>query len=57
VLREACLDEKRNVIPPMMEAVQSYATIGEIGDIFRKAFSVWNPPSFSKMVLEVIYEF
>jgi methylmalonyl-CoA mutase N-terminal domain/subunit len=42
-LQEACADESRNIIPPMMKAVQAYATIGEVGDIFRKVFSVWNP--------------
>jgi len=42
-LHEACADENRNIIPPMMKAVQAYATIGEVGDIFRKVFSVWNP--------------
>ena len=43
-LEEACRDEKKNIIPPTMKAVQAYATIGEVGEIFRKVFSVWNPP-------------
>jgi methylmalonyl-CoA mutase N-terminal domain/subunit len=43
-VREACLDERKNIMPPMLKAVQAYATIGEVGDIFRKVFSIWTPP-------------
>jgi methylmalonyl-CoA mutase N-terminal domain/subunit len=34
----ACRDEKRNLVPPVIEAVKAYATLGEISDVFRK---VW----------------
>jgi methylmalonyl-CoA mutase N-terminal domain/subunit len=34
----ACRDEKQNLVPPVLEAVKAYATLGEISDVFRK---VW----------------
>jgi methylmalonyl-CoA mutase N-terminal domain/subunit len=34
----ACRDEKLNLMPPVLEAVKAYATLGEISDVFRK---VW----------------
>lgn len=34
----ACRDEKLNLMPPVIEAVKAYATLGEISDVFRK---VW----------------
>lgn len=43
-LREVCLDETKNIMPPMIKAVQAYVTIGEVGEVFRQVFSVWNPP-------------
>jgi methylmalonyl-CoA mutase N-terminal domain/subunit len=42
-LREVCRSDK-NIMPAMMKAVQAYATIGEVGDIFRKVFSIWKIP-------------
>ncbi len=33
-----------NVMPPMMDAVASRATVGEIGGVFRAAFGDWNVP-------------
>ena len=42
-VRAACLSDQ-NIIPPMMKAVQAYVTVGEVGEIFRDVFSVWNPP-------------
>jgi len=42
-LEEACRSDQ-NIIPPMMKAVQAYATVGEVGELFRKVFSVWEPP-------------
>ncbi|MCA2981592.1 MAG: methylmalonyl-CoA mutase family protein [Myxococcaceae bacterium] len=34
----ACRDEQQNLMPPVLEAVKAYATLGEISDVFRK---VW----------------
>ncbi len=34
----ACRDEKLNLMPPVIEAVKAYATLGEVSDVFRK---VW----------------
>jgi len=34
----ACRDEALNLMPPVLEAVKAYATLGEISDVFRK---VW----------------
>ncbi len=42
-LRLACEGEE-NIIPSVMEAVQAYATAGEVGDLFREVFGVWKTP-------------
>ena len=42
-LESACRTSE-NVIPRVMQAVQADATIGEIGDVFRSAFGVWEVP-------------
>lgn len=42
-LREVCQSEQ-NIMPVMMKTVQAYATIGEVGEIFRDVFSVWKTP-------------
>ena len=42
-LREAC-NAGENVMPPLIAAIKAYATIGEIGQTFREAFSVWKVP-------------
>ena len=34
----ACRNEKLNLMPPVLEAVKAYATLGEVSDVFRK---VW----------------
>jgi len=41
---EAACRTTENVIPRVMQAVQADATIGEIGDVFRSAFGVWEVP-------------
>jgi methylmalonyl-CoA mutase N-terminal domain/subunit len=33
-----------NVMPAVMEAVKAYATLGEICDVWRKAYSIWKAP-------------
>ncbi|MDA4129421.1 MAG: methylmalonyl-CoA mutase family protein, partial [Thaumarchaeota archaeon] len=43
-LRKAFEDEKANSIPPMLEAVKSYATLQEIMDVGRKVFGGWKEP-------------
>ncbi|MCP4665273.1 MAG: methylmalonyl-CoA mutase, partial [Deltaproteobacteria bacterium] len=42
-LREAC-ETGENIMPVMMEAVQSHVTVGETGRIFREVFGTWDPP-------------
>lgn len=42
-LRKAC-ETDQNVMPVMMEAVQSLVTVGETGQIFREVFGTWDPP-------------
>jgi len=42
-LRKAC-ETDQNVMPVMMEAVQSLVTVGETGQIFREELGTWDPP-------------
>ena len=42
-LRKAC-ETDQNVMPVMMEAVQSLVTVGETGQIFRDILGTWDPP-------------
>lgn len=42
-LRTACQNGD-NVMPPLMKAVKAYATVGEVGEVFREVFSTWNAP-------------
>ena len=37
-LREAAMDEKANLMPPILEAVRAYGTIGEICGVLRDVF-------------------
>uniref|UniRef100_UPI002ADE3CD2 methylmalonyl-CoA mutase family protein n=1 Tax=Tepidiforma sp. TaxID=2682230 RepID=UPI002ADE3CD2 len=43
-LREACLDENVNLMPPILEAVKTYATLGQICDEMRAVFGEYTPP-------------
>ncbi len=43
-LRQACRDG-RNVMPPLVEAVKSYATVGEISDVMREVFATYEEPA------------
>ncbi len=43
-LREAALGEQ-NLMEPILEAVKSYATIGEICGVFREVFGEYKPPT------------
>ncbi|HET9596186.1 MAG TPA: methylmalonyl-CoA mutase family protein [Anaeromyxobacteraceae bacterium] len=38
---ERACKEGTNVMPPILEAVKAYATLGEISDVFRKAFGAY----------------
>jgi methylmalonyl-CoA mutase N-terminal domain/subunit len=43
-LRVACR-EGMNVMPPLLEAVKAYATVGEISDVMREVFAVYEEPA------------
>ena len=43
-LRKACEDEDANTMPRILEAVRARATLGEICDVMREAFGVWEEP-------------
>ncbi len=45
-LRKAC-ENQLNTMPIMMEAVQSYVTVGEVGKIFREVLGTWDPPKMA----------
>ncbi|TKJ36140.1 methylmalonyl-CoA mutase, partial [bacterium (candidate division B38) B3_B38] len=36
---------EQNLIPPILQAVESYATVGEISDCLRKVFGVYQEPA------------
>ncbi|MDT7943735.1 MAG: methylmalonyl-CoA mutase family protein [Dehalococcoidia bacterium] len=42
-IREAAKNEKENLIPYFIDAVKAYCTIGEICDVLRDVFGVWEP--------------
>ena len=44
-LRQACA-ESRNVMPYLVEAVKTYATVGEISDVMREVFATYEEPVF-----------
>ncbi len=43
-LRQACSDGA-NVMPPLIEAVKAYATVGEISDVMRGVFATYEEPA------------
>jgi methylmalonyl-CoA mutase N-terminal domain/subunit len=43
-LRTACRTGI-NVMPPLVEAVKEYATVGEISDVMREVFGTWEEPA------------
>ena len=43
-LRQACTDGK-NVMPPLIDAVKTYATVGEISDVMREVFATYEEPA------------
>jgi methylmalonyl-CoA mutase N-terminal domain/subunit len=32
-------------MPPLVDAVKAYATVGEISDVMREVFDSWNEPA------------
>ncbi len=45
-VRSAARDENTNLMPAILQAVQSYATLGEICDIFREEFGEHSDPAY-----------
>ncbi len=43
-LRQACRDGG-NVMPPLIDAVKTYATVGEISDVMREVFATYEEPA------------
>ena len=43
-LKVACRDGA-NVMPPLVEAVKAYCTVGEISDVMREVFAVYEEPA------------
>lgn len=44
-LKEAFMDEKKNVMEPIIEAVKARATLGEIMNVGREVYGGWSEPS------------
>ncbi len=44
-LRNAAADPEANTMPPLIEAVKVYATVGEISDAFRDVFGTYQEPA------------
>ncbi len=42
-LRQAC-EGRANVMPPLIDAVKAYATVGEISDVYRAVFGEYRDP-------------
>lgn len=42
-LRQA-IESGQNIMPPLVEAAKSYATLGEMSTVFKQAFSTFNEP-------------
>ena len=42
-LRKVC-EKEENVMPVIMEATKEGATVGEICDIYREIWGIWDPP-------------
>ena len=43
-LKAACASGA-NVMPPLVEAVKAYATVGEISDVMREVFATYEEPA------------
>ena len=40
-LKEACKDEHENLMPHILKAVKTYATLGEICNVMREVFGLY----------------
>ena len=40
-----CAEGNENLVPPILEAVKEYATLGEICDVFREVFGEYKAPT------------
>ena len=45
-LADAARDQHINLMPPILECVEAYATLGEITDVFREVFGVYHEPAY-----------
>ncbi|MER2598364.1 MAG: methylmalonyl-CoA mutase family protein [Caldilineales bacterium] len=45
-LADAARDPHLNLMPPILECVEAYATLGEITDVFREVFGVYHEPAY-----------
>jgi methylmalonyl-CoA mutase, N-terminal domain len=45
-LAGAARDETINLMPPILECVTAYATLGEITDVFREVFGIYHEPVY-----------
>ena len=45
-LADAARDEAVNLMPPILECVTAYATLGEVSDVFREVFGVYHEPAY-----------
>ncbi len=45
-LADAARDETINLMPPILECVEAYATLGEVSDVFREVFGVYHEPAY-----------
>jgi methylmalonyl-CoA mutase N-terminal domain/subunit len=45
-LADAARDETINLMPPILECVTAYATLGEVSDVFREVFGVYHEPVY-----------
>jgi len=37
----ACREERRNLMVPVLDAVKSYCTLGEVSDVFRRVWGAF----------------
>jgi len=44
-LRNAASDPNANTMPPLVDAVKAYATVGEISDALRDVFGTYQEPA------------
>ena len=45
-LAEAARDPRTNLMEPIIDAVKTYATLGEICNVFRAEFGIYHEPVF-----------